>query len=181
MRGGNLPALFTLSYNYIKESKMKKEILKKLIKEELISLSYDLISENINPENHYDFNRARKNLWTFKDRTDIQHFIIIHKSLYKGEDDSEIKFGWIDDKNIKRYDVPPSYDERIFNTHLYILYEEILKYYKEYFDNFYLEAIDSIRYRLYRMALNNTMDKSKYILELLPEKNTIIIKIKNEK
>jgi len=160
---------------------MKDIILKKLIKEELISLSYELISENINPENHYDYSRSRKNLWTFKDRTNIQHFIVIHKSLYKGEDDTEIKFGWIDDKNIKRYDVPPSYDERIFNTHLYILYEEILKYYKEYFDNFYLEAIDPVRYRLYRMALNNTIDKSKYILELLPEKNTIIIKIKNER
>ena len=64
---------------------MKDIILKKLIKEELISLSYELISENINPENHYDYSRSRKNLWTFKDRTDIQHFIVIHKSLFKIE------------------------------------------------------------------------------------------------
>jgi hypothetical protein len=156
---------------------MKMDVLKNLIKEEIVSLSYELISENINPDDHYDFEHSRKNLWTFKDRKDFHHFIIIHKSLYKGEDDAEIKFGWIDDNKVKRYDKPPTYDERVFNTHIYILYEEILKYYGEYFDSFYLEANDLIRYRLYKMALNNTIDKSKYILEEVLEKNTIIIKI----
>ena len=159
---------------------MNNNILKKLIKEEIVSLSYELISENINPDDHYDFEHSRKNLWDFKDRKNFKYFIVIHKSLYKEEDDAEIKFRWIDEKNIKRYDKPPTYDERVFNTHIYILYNEILKYYGEYFNSFYLEAIDPIRYRLYKMALNNTINKSKYVLEEVPEKNTIIIKIKNE-
>lgn len=155
---------------------MKQQDLKQLIREELIVSSYELMFESVNPDNHYDFEHTRKNLWVFKDRKDIQHFIILNQSLYKGDTIAEIKFGWVDENGSKRYDKPPTYDERIFNTYIYIFLNEILKYYTEYFTEFYLEANDSLRHRLYRQTLNKFLDKTKYILEDILEKNTIIIK-----
>jgi hypothetical protein len=155
---------------------MKKSDLKQLIREELIVSSYELMFESVNPDNHYDFEHTRKNLWVFKDRKDIQHFIILNQSLYKGDTVAEIKFGWVDENGNKRYDKPPTYDERIFNTYIYIFLNEILKHYTEYFTEFYLEANDNLRHRLYRQTLNKFLDKTKYILEDILEKNTIIIK-----
>ena len=155
---------------------MKEQDLKQLIREELIVSSYELMFESVNPNNHYDFEHTHKNLWVFKDRKDIQHFIILNQSLYKGDTIAEIKFGWVDENGNKRYDKPPTYDERIFNTYIYIFLNEILKYYTEYFTEFYLEANDSLRHRLYRQTLNKFLDKTKYILEDILEKNTIIIK-----
>jgi len=155
---------------------MKKIDLKQLIREELIVSSYELMFESVNPDNHYDFEHTRKNLWVFKDRKDIQYFITLNQSLYKGDTTAEIKFGWVDENKNKRYDKPPTYDERIFNTYIYIFLNEILKYYTEYFTEFYLEANDNLRYRLYRQTLNKFLDKTKYVLEDILEKNTIIIK-----
>jgi hypothetical protein len=155
---------------------MKKIDLKQLIREELIVSSYELMFESVNPDNPYNFEHTRKNLWVFKDRKDIQHFIILNQSLYKGDTTAEIKFGWVDEKGNKRYDKPPTYDERIFNTYIYIFLNEILKYYSEYFTDFYLEANDNLRHRLYRQTLNKFLDKTKYVLEDILEKNTIIIK-----
>ena len=154
---------------------MKKSELVQLIKEELIVSSYELMFESVNPDNHYDFEHSRKNLWIFKDRKDIQHFIIINQSLYKGDTKAEIKFGWADEKGNKRYDKPPTYDDKIFNTYIYILLNEILKYYSEYFTEFYLEANDILRHRLYRQTLNKFLDKDKYNLQELPQENTLII------
>lgn len=154
---------------------MKSKDLKQLIREELIVSSYELMFEQVDPSNHYDFEHTRKNLWIFKDRKNIQHFIVIHQSLYKGNTKAEIKFGWVDENNNKRYDKPPTYDEKIFNTYIYILLNEILKYYSEYFTEFYLEANDSLRHRLYRQTLNKFLDKNQYTLNELPENNTLII------
>jgi hypothetical protein len=155
---------------------MKKIDLKQLIREELIVSSYELMFESVNPNNHYDFEHSRKNLWVFKDRKDIQHFIILNQSLYKGDTVAEIKFGWVDENKNKRYDKPPTYDEKIFNTYIYIFLNEILRYYTEYFTEFYLEANDDLRHRLYRQTLNKFLDKTKYVLEDNLEKNTIVIK-----
>lgn len=155
---------------------MDKQDLKKLIREEIMISSYELMFESVNPNNHYDFEHSRKNLWVFNDRKNIQHFIILNQSLYKGDTIAEIKFGWVDDNGNKRYDKPPTYDEKIFNTHIYIFLNEILKYYSEYFTEFYLEANDNLRHRLYRQTLNKFLDKTKYILDDLIEKNTLIIK-----
>ena len=158
---------------------MKKEKLKQIVKEELIVSTYELMFEQVDPSNHYDFEHTRKNLWVFEDRKNIQHFIIINQSLYKGDTKAEIKFGWTDQKNNKRYDKPPTYDERIFNTHIYILLNEILEHYAEYFTEFYLEANDALRHRLYRQTLNKFLDKGKYRLSELPENNTLIISPNN--
>ena len=154
---------------------MKKSELQQIIREELITSTYELMFESVDPTNHYDFEHTRKNLWIFNDRKNIQHFIIINQSLYKGDTIAEIKFGWIDDEGNKRYDKPPSYDDKIFNTYIYILLNEIVKYYSEYFIEFYLEANDSLRHRLYRQTLNKFLDKNKYSLQEIPEKNTLII------
>jgi hypothetical protein len=155
---------------------MEIDNLKQLIREELIISSYELMFESLNPNNHYDFEHSRKNLWVFKDRKDIQHFIILNQSLYKGNTVAEIKFGWEDENGNKRYDKPPTYDSRIFDTYIYIFLNEILKYYLEYFTEFYLEANDSLRHRLYRQTLNKFLDKTKYVLEDILGKDTIIIK-----
>jgi hypothetical protein len=155
---------------------MKIDNLKQLIREEILVSSYELMFESVNPNNHYYFEHTRKNLWVFKDIKDIQHFIILNQSLYKGDTTAEIKFGWVDELENKRYDKPPTYDDKIFNTHIYIFLNEILKYYSEYFTEFYLEANDSLRHRLYRQTLNKFLDKTKYLLEDILEKNTIIIK-----
>ena len=155
---------------------MKKSELKYLIREELITSSYELMFESVNPDNHYDFEHSRKNVWVFNDRKKIQHFIILNQSLYKGDTVAEVKFGWIDENKTKRYDKPPTYDERIFNTHIYIFINELLKYYSEYFSEFYLEANDALRHRLYRQTLNKFLDKSKYVLEDILKNNTLIIK-----
>lgn len=157
---------------------MKTSELRQLIREKLIVSSYELMFESVNLDNHYDFEHTRKNLWVFKDRKNIQHFIILNQSLYKGDTTAEIKFGWIDDKGNKRYDKPPTYDDKIFNTYIFIFLNEILKYYTEYFTEFYLEANDNLRHRLYRQTLNKFLDKNKYILEEIQEKNTLIIKPK---
>ena len=141
---------------------MKTSELKQIIKEELIVSSYELMFESVDLNNHYDFEHARKNLWIFNDRKGIKYFIIIHQSLYKGDTKAEIKFGWVDENSKERYDKPPSYDARIFNTYMYIFLNEILKYYSEYFTEFYLEANDSLRHRLYRQTLNKFLDKNKY-------------------
>lgn len=154
---------------------MKREQLKQLIKEELITSTYELMFESVNPSNHYDFEHTRKNLWVFKDRKEIQHFIIINQSLYKGDTKAEIKFGWVDNEGNKRYDKPPTYDEKIFNTHIYILLNEILTFYSEYFTEFHLEANDNLRHRLYRQTLNKFLDKSEYSMNELPGDNTLII------
>jgi hypothetical protein len=155
---------------------MKKIDLKQLIREELIVSTYELMFESVNPNNHYDFEHTRKNLWVFKDRKNIQHFIILNQSLYKGNTTAEIKFGWVDESGDKRYDKPPTYDDKIFNTYIYIFLNEILKYYTEYFTEFYLEANDNLRHRLYRQTLNKFLDKTKYTLQDLSDENTIIIK-----
>jgi hypothetical protein len=155
---------------------MKQSDLKQLIREELIVSTYELMFESVNPNNHYDFEHTRKNLWVFKDRKNIQHFIILNQSLYKGDTTAEIKFGWVDESGDKRYDKPPTYDDKIFNTYIYIFLNEILKYYTEYFTEFYLEANDNLRHRLYRQTLNKFLDKTKYVLEDILEKNIIIIK-----
>lgn len=155
---------------------MDQQDLKKLIREEIMISSYELMFESVNPNNHYDFEHSRKNLWVFNDRKNIQHFIILNQSLYKGDTIAEIKFGWVDDSGNKRYDKPPTYDEKIFNTYIYIFLNEILKYYSEYFTEFYLEANDNLRHRLYRQTLNKFLDKTRYMLDDLIEKNTLIIK-----
>lgn len=154
---------------------MKKTDLQQTIREEFIVSSYELMFEQVEPSNHYDFEHTRKNLWIFNDRKGTKCFIIIHQSLYKGNTKAEIKFGWVDENSKERYDKPPFYDARIFNTYIYILLNEIIKHYSEYFTEFYLEANDELRHRLYRQTLNKFLDKNKYSLNELPEINTLII------
>ena len=50
---------------------------------------------------------------------------------------------------------------------MYIFLNEILKYYSEYFTEFYLEANDSLRHRLYRQTLNKFLDKTTWEEEYL--------------
>lgn len=161
----------------MKITEQEKIRLQKLADIYLIEESYEIMFESIDPDNHYDFEHIRKNLWTFTDRKGVKCFLIIHQSLYKGNTKAEVKFGWIDENSKERYDKPSSYDARIYNTFVYIFLNEILKHYSEYFTEFHLEAIDPLRHRLYRQTLNNFLDFNKFSLEELPDKNILIIKV----
>lgn len=144
------------------------------IHENMFQESYDLIIESVNPDNHYDFKHHNRNRWIFNDRTGVTHFTVVNKSMdYNNA--CEIKFGWVDEKGIKRYDKPLIYDERIFNTHIYIIINEILESYKDLFKYIILKATDDIRYRLYRINISKFLFKSNYDVILQPQNNTIIL------
>lgn len=157
---------------------MNKSQLKELIHQEIIESSYELMTEIINLAFHYDYDRKRKNAWYFTDKANIYHFIIIHKKLTGNLDQAEVKFGWVDILTGQpRYDKPGTYDEKIFNTHLYILINEILPLHLNTFeDGIILTPTDELRYRLYRIALNKELNKSKY--SLIEINKTLIIKSK---
>lgn len=149
--------------------------LRQIIRDELIQSSYEIMTESINPDYHYEFEHSRRNAWKFKDRIGTDYFIILNQSLYKGDHITETKFGWIDSNNQKRYDKPPVYDERVFNTFIHIFLTEILPFYSQHYSEFYLEALDPLRFRLYRIALNKFLDKSKYTMEEKATENILII------
>ncbi len=151
---------------------MKK--LNQLI-DEIQNSSIDLILEVLNINNHYHFERERNNLWSFLDKIGTKHFIILHKDLSsKIQNDMELKFGWYDGEN-PRYDRPNSYDDKIFNTHLFIFFHEILNQFKEYKLIYNFKPTDIYRYRLYRMAINKYLDKAEY--ELIENEKILTVKI----
>ena len=147
-----------------------------LLGEELIESTYEILFEIVDPSNHYDFQHERKNLWIFIDKNKIKHFLIINKSLYKEENIAEVKFGWIDNGEKLRYDRPPHYDERVFNTHIYLFIHEILSYYGPHFKEFHLDATDPLRHRLYRQTLSKFLDKGKFSMEDNLTNSRLIIK-----
>ena len=171
---------------------MKQEETNKFIKSkeyrsmdlwnQLLNESYVLIAENVNLDHVYDYKSKGKNWWEFKGGRDIQHEIRLVYSPDLDNKELSVKFYWIKD-NKPNYEKPPYTDERVFNTHIKILIEEILPKLSEYFrtfniDKLTLDPTDSSRYRLYRIALNQVLDKSKYELVENSSNNLLYIKIK---
>jgi len=148
------------------------------IHNQMIEDSYDLIIESIDLNNRYDFEHTNRNRWIFKDRIGSTHFTVVNKSL-DTDNACEIKFGWIDKNGQKRYDKPITYDERIFNTHIYIILNEIIPAYKDSFRYILLKATDELRYRLYRMNIDKFVDKNEFDVNLEPQNNTIVLDNKN--
>ena len=143
----------------------------------ILNESFRALTEAVNPSNHYDFEKERRNMWTFLDKSGIKHFIIFHKDLVNlSENRGEVKFGWVDENTQKpRYDIPPQYDERVYNTHLYVFLNEILPHFSKFINGIILKPTDTRRYRLYRMSLNKFLDKQKY--ELVDEDDRLIITV----
>lgn len=121
----------------------------------------------------------------FTDNNNTEHFIKINKRLYYEDDRYEVKFGFIDKDDKPSYDRPNIYyngksDEKIFNTHLHILlnvFIEKLRFFElAKVNRLYLPATDYARYRLYRIALNKFLNRSKYNL-LDGSKNELIIEL----
>jgi hypothetical protein len=120
----------------------------------------------------------------FIDDNHITHFTrIVHQPLKIPRND--VKIGFYDERGKPCYDRPNLHynlhpDEKIFNTHLYILLKQFLET-DDFFGKtkttlLYLPAIDYHRYRLFRMALNKLLDKSKYrLFDDKNHKNTLII------
>lgn len=151
--------------------------------------TYYYLVEIINVDDIYQFDKTPRFTATFKDDNDIQHFIKINKRLSSLDSDIyEVKFGFIGKDKKPSYDRPNIYynvnpDEKIFNTYLHILLKTFIEQ-LDFFgvakvDRLYLPALDYARYRLYRLALNKLLDKSKYDL-IDGNKNELIIQKQNK-
>lgn len=152
--------------------------------------TYYYLSEIIDIDNIYPFDNTPRFTATFKDDNDIQHFIKINKRLSSLDDNIyEVKFGFIGKDKKPSYDRPNIYynvnpDEKIFNTYLYILLKTFIEKLNFFgiskVNKLYLPASDYARYRLYRLALNKLLDKSKYDL-VDGNKNELIIQKKYDR
>jgi hypothetical protein len=175
-----------------------KDILIQINNDEQLSLlsldesidlqTYYYLTEILNINNIYPFDCTPRFTATFTDGNNIEHFIKINKRLYNDTDNYEVKFGFIGKDDKPSYDRPNIYyntnpDEKIFNTHLHILlniFIEKLNFFKlAEVNRLYLPATDYARYRLYKIAMNKFLDKSKYNL-LDGTKNELIIEKKYE-
>lgn len=153
------------------------------ILEKILLESYTLIGENIDLDNVYDYQNQGTSIWFFVDNHDIQHYTKVNYNPGIEDKQITVKFFWIGKDNKPKYDKPPYTDEKVFNTHLKIFVNEILPLLKSYENHFGIDYItldptDKIRYRLYRIALNSIIDKSKYSIEENDKKNLIYIKRK---
>lgn len=176
-----------------------KDILIQINNDEQLSLlsldesidlqTYYYLTEILNINIRYPFDYTPRFTATFADNNNVEHFIKINKRLYDNDVDKyEVKFGFIGKNKTPSYDRPNIHynvnpDERIFNTHLYILLDIFIEK-LDFFtlanvNRLYLPATDYARYRLYKIALGKFLDKSKYNL-LDGTKNELIIEKKYE-
>lgn len=174
-----------------------KDILIQINNDEQLSLlsldesidlqTYYYLTEILNTNNRYTFDYTPRFTATFVDNNNVEHFIKINKSLYDNDVDKyEVKFGFIGKNKTLSYDRPNIHynvnpDEKIFNTHLYILLDIFIEK-LDFFtlanvNRLYLPSTDYARFRLYRIALNKFLDKSKYNL-LDGTKNELVIEKK---
>ena len=153
------------------------------ILEKILLESYTLIGENIDLDSVYDYQKQGSSIWSFNDKHDIKHYTKVNYNPGVKDKQITVKFFWIGKDDKPKYDKPPYTDEKVFNTHLKIFVDEILSLLKSYETHFGIDYItldptDKIRYRLYRIALNSIIDKSKYSIEEDDKKNLIYIKRK---
>jgi len=153
------------------------------ILEKILLESYTLIGENIDLGNIYDYKKEGSSIWSFFDKHDIKHYTKVNYNPGVEDKQITVKFFWVGEDGKPKYDKPPYTDERVFNTHLKIFIEEILPLMKSYEDHFGIDYItldptDKIRYRLYRMSLNQIIDKSEYEVKDDEKRNLLYIKRK---
>ena len=171
----------------IDQIKEDKEIDNLSLPEQLDIQTYYYLAEVMDLTDVYPFNVSDKFYAEFTDNNKITHFTrILYQPLKTPRYD--FKFGFFDENGKASYDRPNLHynlgpDEKIFNTHLHLLIKKFLeedrffeKIPESHLKRLYLPAMDYSRYRLFRMALNKLLDKTKYKFYDDPEhKNTLII------
>lgn len=159
------------------------------ITEQLDVQTYYYLVEVMDLTNIYQFKSTDKFSAIFTDDNNITHFIRIAFQPLKSPR-FDLKFGFFDKNGKPSFERPNLHynlnpDEKIFNTHIHILLKNFLgddKFFEKIKDKdkdkdnkLYLPAIDVARYRLFRMALNKFLDKTKYKMYNDDKHNTIII------
>lgn len=144
--------------------------------------NYTLTSEwvSLNKDDLYEYSKTGNCWYLFIDRNKIKHEIRLVKGI---KDRYEVKLWFLDKDNKPNYSPPNvyndfKYDTRIFNTHIYILLNEIIPYFFKELpkEKLYLPATDKLRYRLYKITLGNHFDKTTFSLEDLGN-NTLVISL----
>lgn len=150
--------------------------------DQMIFETYSLIAEMVDLNHVYEYTGS-KSWYHFIARHDVEHHI---KMNYSPLDipEVDIKFFWMDNGKAS-YSIPRHNDEKVYNTHMKILVDELLPYFEKVVSKYHnidevkFYATDHIRYRLYRMTFNKIIDKTKYDIQEVPDKNTLILKLKN--
>ena len=154
----------------------------KSMHEIIVDEMYMFMNETMNKENYYKYELVHPytaTYWRFKSRSDTEHRIrmfpkvdkVTHKRYY------EIKFGMYDSKlDAIIFDEPPENDDKVFNTHVKIAVDEIIKKHTE-INEYRLPVVDEDlrRVRLYRIAINMYLDKNEWSVSI-DNKNTLILK-----
>jgi hypothetical protein len=135
----------------------------------------------LNNDDLYKYEKSGRAWYYFIDRNNIKHEIRI---ILGAKEKYEVKLWFIDEKGKPNYSPPNvynnlKYDTRIFNTYIYILLNNIIPYFFENLSDktLYLPATDKSRHRLYKITLNNHLDKNKYVLTDMGN-NILAVKLK---
>ena len=164
------------------------ENINNLSLDEQISIeTYTYLAEfRMDMSNYYPYKSEGKGYYTFFDKQGYKHF----DRLVKEHERWELKIRYFDPKDLNKpiYDRPKvyvdlDYDEKVFNTHIKVIIDEIIPYFFRHKmvpsedKILFLPALDTSRYRLYRISLNRFLDKSKYTFsDHEKEKNTLFIR-----
>jgi hypothetical protein len=139
------------------------------VKEQMDLQSYYYICEIMDINRVYPYDLVGNFSAKFTDDNKITHLIrILYQPLKVPRYD--VKFGFFDENGKISFERPNIHykleaDDKIFNTYIRIFLLEFLEKFFEKVketNKLYLPATDYARYRLYRMALNKFLDKSKY-------------------
>jgi hypothetical protein len=131
---------------------------------EIQSSSVELILNFIDINNYYHVERSRRCEWYFFDRLGIKNIVKIKNK--------EIKCGYVEnDITIFK---PYSYDYKIYNTHIFILINEILQ--SNIKSEYYLCLRDEYFYNLYQTIILKYINNSTY--ELIENQTDKILTIK---
>ena len=148
-------------YQFISKGEMKK--LKDIVLEEM----YLYMENTMDKENNYPYETVlpySNTYWKFIDRYKIIHGIrlLLGRDKIGAKDVYEIKFGIIKDGVID-FEKPQHYDDKVFNTHIKIAMDEIIKKHEEV-DMYKLHPVDNDprRSRLYKMAINKYLDAKEW-------------------
>jgi len=166
--------------NLLKELLEENEYKQLDLEESIAYENHIIISELVNPQDHYSYTSVGKCWFKFYDIHEKIHNI----RLLKNGDEFDVKL-WFEDENGRpNYNRPNvyykmDYDSKIYNTHFYIILNEIIPYFFEKLPNEKLNFpfIDKARFRLFKIDFNKFLDKNLYNINY--ENNKIII-VKNE-
>lgn len=158
-----------------------KFILEKFEKS-LLNDMYLFMKENINKESYYEYEPVppyHDSYWKFTSMHGVDNRIRMVKYVDKkiNKPYFEIKFGMYDpDADVISFDEPLENDHKVFNTHVKIAVDEIIKKHPE-INEYRLPIVDedSRRARLYRMAINKYLDKKEWSVSV-DNKNMIYLK-----